>query len=436
MDKTYWSNTETLDREEIQSIQLKRLQETVSRAYEKVPMYRSKFDEIGLKPADIQSLKDLRKIPFTVKDDLRDNYPFGMFAVEKKDIVRIHASSGTTGKPTVVGYTKNDLKTWADLVARIVTKAGITSDDIAQVAFGYGLFTGAFGLHYGLEEVGATVVPTSSGNTEKQIMLMKDFGTTALISTPTYALHMAEVAEQMGIDPAKDLNIKFGVFGGEGSTEEMRKELEKKWGMIATENYGMSELIGPGVSGECTHKQGMHIAEDHFIVEVIDPETGEPLKDGEIGELIITPISKEALPILRYKTKDITYLMSDKCSCGRTMARMAKIQGRSDDMLVIRGVNVFPSQIESVLFTFEEIGPHYEIVVKREGYLDKLEISVELVDSKLLNSFASIKNLENRIKHDIHRVLGLHTKIHLVEPKTLKRFTGKAQRVVDLRNKK
>lgn len=436
MDKTYWSIKETLDREEIQKIQLQRLQDTVNRSYENVPMYRAKFDEVGLKPKDIQSLDDLKKIPFTVKDDLRDNYPFGMFAVEKKDIVRIHASSGTTGKPTVVGYTKHDLRTWTDLVARIVTKAGVTCDDVAQVAFGYGLFTGAFGLHYGLEEVGAAVVPTSSGNTEKQIMLMKDFGTTALISTPSYALHMAEVAEQMGIDPKNDLNIKYGVFGGEGSTEEMRLELEKKWGMIATENYGMSELIGPGVSGECIHKKGMHIAEDHFIVEVINPETGEVLKDGEVGELVITPITKEALPILRYRTKDITYLMTDKCTCGRTMARMAKIQGRSDDMLVIRGVNVFPSQIESVLLGFKEIGPHYEITVKREGYLDRLEISVELIDGSLLNSFASIKNLENGIAHDIHRVLGLHAKIHLVEPKTLKRFTGKAQRVIDLRNEK
>ncbi len=428
-----WSKEETLDREEIRKIQLKRLKSTIKRVYEKVPFYRKRLDEAGISPEDINSLDDLKKIPFTVKDDLRENYPFGLFAVTKKEVVRIHGSSGTTGKPTVVGYTRNDLNTWTELTARIAAMAGARDDDIAQIAFGYGLFTGAFGLHQGLEKIGAMVVPMSSGNTKKQIMLMKDFGTTLLISTPSYALHMAEVAEEMGINPASDLKVRIGLFGGEGHTEEFRKELENKWEMLATENYGMSELIGPGVSGECQYKCGMHIAEDHFIAEIIDPDTGEVLPPGQKGELVVTTITKEAFPLLRYRTKDITYLIEEQCECGRTLTRMAKVQGRSDDMLIIRGVNVFPSQIESVLVGMKEIGPHYEIIVKKKGYLDVLELNVEVIDGSFLEKYSKLEALKDKIRRNLRTVLGIDAKINLVEPRTLKRFEGKAKRVIDLR---
>ena len=429
-----WAKEETMSREQIREIQLVRLKETVQRVYDNVPHYKSKFDEAGIKPSDIQSLEDLSKLPFTIKNDLRDNYPFGLFAVPKKEVVRFHASSGTTGKPTVVGYTKKDMETWTELIARIVSMAGVTSDDTAQVAFGYGLFTGAFGLHQGLEKVGAAVIPMSSGNTKKQILIMKDFETTALICTPSYALHMAEEAKEMGIDPKKDLNIKFGLFGGEGSTEAMRKQLNEAWGMFATENYGMSELIGPGVSGECEALCGMHIFEDHFIPEIINPDTGEILPEGSIGELVITPISKEALPLIRYRTKDITRLVYEKCECGRTHVRMEKIKGRTDDMLIIGGVNIFPSQIEQVLLNIEEIGPHYQIKVFKKGYLDKIEIDVELIDANLLDTFSLLEALYARIKTDLRTILGIEAKVNLVEPRTLKRFEGKAQRVIDMRD--
>lgn len=429
-----WSKEETLDREQIEKIQLDRLQNTVKRIYEKVPYYRAKMDQANIKPEDVKSLDDLSNLPFTVKEDLRKNYPFGLFTVPKKELVRVHASSGTTGKPTVVGYTQKDIDTWTELIARIVSMAGADSTDVAQIAFGYGLFTGAFGLHYGLERVGATVIPMSSGNTEKQVMLMKDFGTTLLVSTPSYALHIMEVAKKMGIDPVNDLDVKLGLFGGEGSTEAMRQQIQKGWGMFATENYGMSELIGPGVAGECEALKGLHINEDHFIPEIIDPKTGKVLPPGEKGELVITTITKEALPLIRYRTKDITRLMYEKCDCGRTLVRMAKIEGRSDDMLIIRGVNVFPSQIEEVLLNIKEIGPHYEIIVSRTGYLDKIEINVELEDTSLLDSYGNLDKLQLKIRHRLKTVLGIDAKINLVEPNTLKRFTGKAKRVIDNRN--
>ncbi|MBP2143810.1 phenylacetate-CoA ligase [Methanococcus voltae] len=429
-----WDEVEKLDREGIKKIQISKLKETVKRAYENVPLYKEKFDKIGLKPEDIQTLDDLKKIPFTEKDDFRQNYPFRMFAVPKKEIVRIHASSGTTGKPTVVGYTRKDMNTWTDLVARMITQAGVTDEDTVQIAFGYGLFTGGFGLHYGMERVGASVIPMSSGNTKKQIMIMKDFGTTVLVSTPSYALHMAEVAEEMGIDPKKDLNIKFGLFGGEGCSEDARREIEKKWGLLATENYGMSELIGPGVAGECVYQCGMHIAEDHFIPEIINPETGEVLPEGETGELVVTSLSKEALPVLRYRTKDITSLTSETCKCGRKSVRMSKIKGRTDDMMVIRGVNVFPSQIETVLSDVKEIGPHYEIIVTTKGHLDQISINVELSDSNLLESYGCLEKLSKSIEHKLKTVLGLGIKVNLVNPKTLERFEGKAKRIKDLRN--
>jgi len=431
-----WSREETLEREEFRKIQLERLKQTVERAYNNVPHYKEKLTEAGIEPGDIKTLDDIKKIPFTVKDDFRKNYPFGLFASPRKDIVRFHASSGTTGKPTVVGYTKKDMDTWSELIARIVTMAGVTEEDTAQIVFGYGLFTGAFGLHQGLERVGAAVIPTSSGNTEKQLMIMKDFGTTTIVGTPSYALHMAEVAIELGIDPKKDLSLRWGLFGGEGSTEGMRKELNERWGLFATENYGMSELVGPGVSGECLALKGMHINEDHFLPEIIDPNTGEVLGEGEVGELVITTLTKEALPVLRYRTKDITSLHYEKCDCGRTTVRMSKIQGRTDDMLIIGGVNVFPSQIEDVLLKIKEIGPHYQIKVYKKGYLDKIEVDVELVDANLLDSFTLLENLNQKVRHQLRTVLGIDAKVNLVEPRSLARFEGKAKRVIDLREVK
>jgi phenylacetate-CoA ligase len=430
-----WAKEETLPRKEIEELQLLRLKETVSRVYEKVPAYRAKMDKAGIKPEDIKGLKDLKRLPFTNKQDLRDNYPFGLFTVPRKELVRIHASSGTTGKPTVVGYTRKDLKTWTECVSRIAALGGATEEDVAQICFGYGMFTGALGLHYGLENLGATVCPTSSGNTQKQIMYMKDFETTLLVATPSYALHIGEVAHQMGLDPSKDLKVRIGLFGGEGMTEPMRQEMYKLWGpdMKVTQNYGMSELIGPGVSGECLELNGMHINEDHFIPEIIDPETGEVLPPGAKGELVISCITKEALPLIRYRTKDISRLMYEPCKCGRTTVRMENLSGRSDDMLIIRGVNVFPSQIEEVLLKIPEIGAHYEIVVDRRNFLDYMEIKVELADESLLDSYAMLGELERRIKSNLRVVLGLDATIKLVAPRSLQRFEGKAKRVTDLR---
>ena len=428
-----WSRDETLDREQYRQLQLQRLLETVRRVYEKVPFYEKRFREMGLEPGDIKRLEDTENLPFTTKEDFRENYPFGLFSVPRKEIVRYHASSGTTGKPTVVGYTRKDMETWKELIARMVTQAGVTDEDTAQIAFGYGLFTGAFGLHQGLEHVGAGVIPTSSGNTEKQIMIMEDFGTTALICTPSYGLHMAEVAKAMGKNPQKDFRLKWGLFGGEGSTEAMRNELNLAWGIFSTENYGMSELIGPGVSGECLALTGMHISEDHFLAEIIDPDTGKVLGPGERGELVITTITKEALPIIRYRTKDITSLNYEKCSCGRTTVRMAKIQGRSDDMLILGGVNVFPSQIEEVLIKSEGIGPHYQIKVYKKDYLDKIEVDVELTDATYLDSYAKLESLSQTIRGKLRSVLGIDAKVNLVQPASLPRFEGKAKRVIDLR---
>lgn len=430
-----WAKEETLPRKEIEEIQLSRLKETVDKVYQKVPCYREKMDQAGIKPEDVKSLDDLKRLPFTNKNDLRDHYPFGLFTVPKKELVRIHASSGTTGKPTVVGYTKKDLKTWTECVSRIAALGGATDEDVAQICFGYGMFTGALGLHYGLENMGASVCPTSSGNTKKQIMYMKDFDTTLLVATPSYALYIGEVAKQMGIDPVKDLKVGIGLFGGEGMTEPMREEMYKIWGrdMKVTQNYGMSELIGPGVSGECLELCGMHINEDHFIPEIINPETGEVLPAGEKGELVISCITKEALPLIRYRTKDISRLMYEPCKCGRTTVRMENLSGRSDDMLIIRGVNVFPSQIEEVLLKVPEIGPHYEIVVDRKNHLDVMEIKVELADETLLDSYAKLGELEHKIKTSLRVVLSIDAMIKLVTPRSLQRFEGKAKRVSDLR---
>lgn len=428
-----WAKEETMSRAEIEAIQLERLQETVKRVYEKVVPYRKKMEAAGVKPEDIKTLKDLQKLPFVTKQDMRDNYPFGLFAVPKDDLVRIHASSGTTGKPTVVGYTKKDLEMWTECVSRIAAMGGATGNDIAQICFGYGMFTGALGLHFGLENMGAAIVPSSTGNTEKQIMFMKDFGTTLLVATPSYALRIGEVALQMGIDPKKDLNVKIGLVGSELLTEAMRTEMHKLWGddMLVTSNYGMSELMGPGVSGECEQLCGMHINEDFFIPEIIDPETEEVLPPGEKGELVITCIYKEALPLIRYRTKDVTRLIYEPCKCGRTTVRMENLDGRTDDMLKIRGVNVFPSQIEEVLLGIDEIGPHYEIIVTRKNHSDILEIRVELVEP--VDAYKELEELEKKIKHRLRIVLGLDAKIRLESPNTLQRFEGKAQRVKDMR---
>ena len=430
-----WSREETLSRAEIEKIQLERLQETVNRVYEKVPYYRAKMDAIGLKPQDIKTLKDLSKLPFVTKQDMRDTYPFGLFAVEKDKLVRIHASSGTTGKPTVVGYTANDLDMWTECVSRIACMGGATEKDVAQICFGYGMFTGALGLHYGLEKIGATIIPSSTGNSEKQIMYMKDFETTLLVATPSYALRLAEVALEMGVDPKKDLKVKIGLVGSELLTDAMRAEMHKYWGddMLVTSNYGMSELIGPGVSGECEYLDGMHINEDFFIPEIINPETGEVLPAGEKGELVITCIKKEGIPLIRYRTKDITRLIYEPCKCGRTFVRMENLSGRSDDMLKIRGVNVFPSQIEEVILSFNELGPHYEIIVEREGYSDMLTIRVEL--AKITDSFKELENLNKAIRSKLRVMLGLDAKVKLESPNTLQRFEGKAKRIRDLRSK-
>ncbi len=430
-----WSKEETLSRAEIEKIQLERLQETVKRVYEKVLPYRKKMDDMGVIPEDIKTLKDLAKLPFVTKQDMRDTYPFGLFAVDKEELVRIHASSGTTGKPTVVGYTQKDLEMWTECVSRIACMGGASKSDVAQICFGYGMFTGALGLHYGLENIGATIVPSSTGNSEKQIMYMKDFGTTLLVATPSYALRLAEVANEIGVDPKKDLKVKIGLVGSELLTDAMREEMHKYWGedMLITSNYGMSELMGPGVSGECEYMCGMHINEDYFIPEIINPETGEVLPEGEKGELVITCIKKEGLPLIRYRTKDLTRLFYDKCKCGRTFCRMENLSGRSDDMLKIRGVNVFPSQIEEVILSFEELGPHYEIVVEREGYSDKLTIRVELLKST--DSFSELERIIKAVGNKLKVVLGLDAKIKLESPNTLQRFEGKAKRIKDLRSK-
>lgn len=430
-----WAKVETMSRASIEAIQLECLAETVKRVYEKVPAYRAKMEAAGVRPEDIRSLKDLEKLPFTTKQDMRDNYPYGLFAVPRKELRRIHASSGTTGKPTVVGYTSNDLEVWKECVARLAAAGGADEDDTAQICFGYGMFTGALGLHNGLEKVGAAIVPSSTGNTQKQLLYMKDFESTLLVATPSYAMRIAEVAKEMGMDPKKDLKIRTLLLGSELMTEAMRSELYKVWGadVNLTQNYGMSELMGPGVSGECLELCGMHVNEDYFLPEVIDPKTGAVLPPGEKGELVITCLSREALPLIRYRTRDITRLMYGTCKCGRTTVRMENLSGRTDDMLKIRGVNVFPSQIEEVLINTEGIGPNYEIVVDRKNHSDMLTIRVEVEAESMMDSYAALEKLDNSLKDKMHMMLGLDAKIQLVSPNTLQRFEGKAKRVTDLR---
>ena len=422
---------ETAKREDIRALQLARLKNIVAYAYERVPMYKERFNAIGLKPEHIRTLEDIRHIPYTTKDDLRDHYPFGMFAVPMKKIIRLHASSGTTGKPVVNGYTRKDLDDWSTCIARILTMAGATDEDIFHVAFGYGLFTGGFGLHYGIEKLGATVVPVSSGNTERQLMLMKDFGATALIATPSYAMYLAETAKKLGI--LNELKIRLVCMGAEASTAEMHEALHALLGAFPTENYGLTEVGGPGVAGECREKAGMHINEDMFYPEIVNIEQNKVLPEGERGEMVITTLTKEGMPVLRYRTKDITSLTYEPCKCGRTTARMSRVVGRTDDMLIIRGVNVFPSQIESVLMAMPELGKMYEIVVDRKNYMDILEVHVEVGDASLLTDYSKLEALVDKIKHALRVVLQLDVKVKLVEPFSIRRAEGKVKRVTDLR---
>ncbi len=434
MTVTYWEEEiETLPRVGLESIQLRRLKHLVARMYKTVKPYRRKMDEAGIKPEDIQSLDDLRKLPFTAKEDLRNNYPFGLFTVPMEEVVRVHASSGTTGKPTVVGYTSKDIDTWAGIMARALCCAGATREDMVQNAYGYGLFTGGLGAHYGIERLGATVIPVSGGNSKRQINIMKDFRSTVLLSTPSYALNLADAMDSMDIAPTS-LSLRVGIFGAEPWRENMREEVEKKLNLKAVDIYGLSEVMGPGVAQECLQAdRGMHIFEDHFLPEIIDPDSGEVLPPGEQGELVFTTLTKEAFPLIRYRTKDISRLIYDQCECGRTLVRMEKVTGRTDDMLIIRGVNVFPSQVEHVLMGIEGVEPHYQIVVEREGNLDTMSVQVEVSEGLFSDEIRVLENLTKKIQADVKSLLGVTCKVKLVEPKTIQRSEGKAQRVIDNR---
>jgi len=430
---SYWNQTcECMSREKMKKLQSERLINTVKLVYQNVPHYRNKMQEAGLLPEDIHSVDDLHKLPFTYKQDLRDTYPYGLFAAPLSEIVRINASSGTTGRQTVVGYTRRDITTWQEVMARTLTAAGADNKSFIQVAYGYGLFTGGLGVHYGAERIGASVIPISGGNTKRQIQIMKDFGTTLLACTPSYALYIAETLEEMNIDK-NELKLKSGVFGAEPWTENMRKQIESKLGIKAFDIYGLSEVIGPGVAYECECQNGLHICEDHFIPEIIDPETGEVLPEGSSGELVFTTITKEGLPLIRYRTRDISSLTFEKCECVRTNVRMSKPCGRTDDMLIIRGVNVFPSQIESVLLEIGNTAPHYLLIVDRVGKMDSLEILVEMSESMFSDQVKRIEDLERKIRNEIESTLGISAKIRLVEPKTIERSEGKAKRVIDKR---
>jgi phenylacetate-CoA ligase len=425
---------ECMPREQMERLQSRRLRDTVIRCYYNVPVYRKKFEEAGIKPDDVRSTADLKFLPFTTRDELRDNYPFGMFAVPMEDVVRVHSSSGTTGKPKVVGYTRKDVDTWAEIMARTICCGGGSKHDIIQVAYGYGLFTGGLGAHYGAEKLGATVIPISGGNTKRQVMIMQDFGTTILACTPSYALYIADVAQEMGID-MKKMPLKYGIFGAEPWTDNMRKEIERKLNIRATDIYGLSEVIGPGVASECECQNGLHVFDDHFIPEIIDPITLEVVPHGTPGELVFTSLTKEAFPIIRYRTRDLSVIYADPCPCGRTHYRMGRITGRTDDMLIIRGVNVFPSQIESVLLEAEGVAPHYMIVVNRVESLDVLEVWVEVSEQVFSDEVKGLERLSKKIASAIETVLGLSVIVKLVEPKTIERSEGKAKRVIDNRPK-
>ncbi|MEG0947899.1 MAG: phenylacetate--CoA ligase [Bacteroidales bacterium] len=428
-----WNETaECMDREELYDLQSARLKKMVEYVYNHTPFYRKKMDELGVTPADIHTIDDIVKLPFTTKTDLRDNYPFGLCAVPMKEIVRVHASSGTTGKPTVVGYTRNDLNNWTECLSRSFTAFGGTSEDVFHISYGYGLFTGGMGAHYGAENIGASVIPVSSGNTDKQILLMHDFGSTMLCCTPSYALYLADKIKKSGI-PRNELKLKAGIFGAEPWTEEMRRELEEKLEIKAYDIYGLSEIAGPGVGFECECQQGTHLNEDHFYPEIIDPVTFGQLGEGETGELVFTHLTKEGMPLLRYRTKDLTTLHYDRCACGRTLVRMDRILGRSDDMLIIRGVNVFPSQIESVILSMEEFAPQYLLFVDRVNNLDQMEVWVEVREEYFTDELEKMLAMKKKLAAAIHSVLGIAVPIKLVEPDTITRSEGKAKRVIDKR---
>lgn len=429
----YWNRPrECMERGQLEVLQLRRLQKTVQAVYHNVSYYREKMQEADIYPEDIRSLADVVNLPFTTKQDLRDSYPYGSFAVPLSQIVRLHASTGTTGKPTVVGYTREDIDAWAELTARGICCVGGGKDDVVQVSYGYGLFTGGLGMHYGAERMGASVIPTSAGNSRRQAMLMNDFGSTILCCTPSYALLLSEILKEAKI-PVEDLKLKIGIFGAEPWTEQMRDEIQKRLQINAYNIYGLSEVMGPGVSIECPEKSGMHIWEDHFLPEVINPETGEPLPDGQIGELVISCITKQGMPMVRYRTRDLTSITHEKCACGRTHARIARIMGRSDDMLIIRGVNVFPSQVESALLAMGEVSPHYHLVVTRENNLDILEVQVEVSENLFSDKVRSLEGLAARVKKEVENTINLGCKISLVEPRSLPRSEGKSVRVTDLR---
>ena len=430
----YWNKPmETMDRAQMSELQSARLIQQVRRAYRQVPFYREQLQKSGMLPEEIRTIEDIDKMPFITKQDMRDNYPYGLFAVPLAEIVRLHASSGTTGKHTVVGYTSRDLGIWSEVMARTLTAAGASKQSFIQVAYGYGLFTGGLGVHYGAEAVGASVIPVSSGNTQRQIMLMKDFGTTMLACTPSYALFIAETMKEMGIEP-NNLSLKSGVFGAEPWSQKMRLEIERALGIQAFDIYGLSEIIGPGVASECSCHNGLHINEDHFFPEIIDPLTGQSLPYGEKGELVLTTLTKEGMPMLRYRTRDLTVLHAEPCECGRTLVRMSKVLGRSDDMLIIRGVNVFPSQVESVLLGLGETSPHYQLIVDRSDNLDNLTVLVEMTENMFSDEIRRLEVLEHKIEAELASALSVSAKVRLVSPKTIERSEGKAKRVIDKRN--
>jgi len=433
MSGIYWEEqVETMPREELRKLQTQRLKNTLINVYENVKFYKKRLDDCGVNPYKFDNLDDIEKIPFTRKEDLRDNYPFGLFARQMSDIVRIHSSSGTTGNPTVVSYTKNDIALWGNLIARDLYGAGVRKNDIIQNSYGYGLFTGGLGLHYGAELLGATVIPVSGGLTERQIKIMKDYGSTVLCCTPSYALHIAEVGRENGLD-FKDMPLRVGIFGAEPWTEQMRSEIETRLDILAIDIYGLSEIIGPGVSCECTEKKGLHVAEDHFYVEIVDPATGKQIEDGKQGEIVFTSLTKEAMPLIRYRTRDLSVLNTGKCECGRTHGRMKKPMGRTDDMLIIRGVNVFPSQIEEVLMKVKEIEPHYLIVVDRVNYMDTIELWVEVSEDVFAERINDLENFESMIESKLYAMIGIQIDVKLKEPKTIMRSEGKAKRVWDKR---
>ncbi len=428
-----WNESiECMDRETLRKLQGIRLKKTVEHVYHNTPFYRKKMQEMGITPDDIQSIDDIVKLPFTTKHDLRDNYPFGLMATPMSEIVRIHASSGTTGKPTVVGYTRKDLSSWTECLARAFTAYGADNKDIFQVSYGYGLFTGGLGAHAGAEYIGASVIPMSSGNTEKQITLMHDFGSSVLCCTPSYALYLADAIKDSGL-PREEFKLRVGVFGAEPWTENMRKEIEEKMGIKAFDIYGLSEIAGPGVGYECTHQCGTHLNEDHYYPEIVNPETNQPVAPGEMGELVFTHLTKEGMPLLRYRTKDLTALHYDTCECGRTMVRMDRILGRCDDMLIIRGVNVFPTQIESVILELPEFEPHYLLTVDRVNNTDTMELKVEVRDGYYSDEMNKMVALKKKLQARLHSVLGLGVDVKLVEPRSIERSTGKAKRVIDNR---